>query len=234
MDGRARFAVLAAVVLPVVVVSCGSEGDPAARVMEECANQVTSEPGDTATSVADLPQLISWYDNPVALTGDVDAVERSVTVTDPIAISKNPAAIAAGTTLTIDLSSLCQVPELVALEEATVLGTLDNEQHLSIIAVVDADERLTPTTWQQSYDDVRALLGTVDRRSTLQALVERSVEDPTFAAPTEPDSYDAWLALPPDQRQLDPAATPPHVLEEFGVTAATIGFDMPGTASGCR
>lgn len=226
MDVRVRFAVLVVAVLPVAV-SCGAEGDPPARLVEECATQVTSEPGDTETSAANLPQLISWYDNPVALTGDVDAVERTITVTDPIAISKNPGAMAVGRKLTIELFSLCQVPELVELEEATVLGTLGSEQDLSIIAVVDADERLTPRTWQQSYDDVRALLGTGDRRSTLQSLVERSVEDPTFAAPSEPEPYDTWLALPPDQRQLDPAATPPRVLEEFGVTAATIRFDMP-------
>jgi hypothetical protein len=171
--------------------------------------------------------MISWKERPVALTGDVDAVQRTVTVTDLIAISTNPDSIAVGTTLTIDRFSMCQVPEIAQLEEVTVLGSVGTEQDLSIIALVDADQRLTPTTWQQSYDDARALLGTADRRSTLQALIERSVDDPTFAVPSEPDPYDAWLALPADQRQLDPAATPPRVLEEFGVTTVTIGFDMP-------
>ena len=171
--------------------------------------------------------MISWMARPVALTGDVDAAQHTITVTDPIAISTNPDSIAVGTTLTIDRFSLCKVPGIAQLEDVTVLGSLGTEQDLSVIAVVDEDQHLAPTTWQQSYDDVRALLDLVDRRSTLQALVERSVDDPTSAMPSEPDPYDAWHALPADQRQLDPAATPPRVLDEFAVTAVTIGFDMP-------
>ena len=226
MGGGVRFVALAVVALPVVV-SCGSEADPAAQLAQECADLVTSEPDDTETSAGTLPELISWMERPVALTGEVDAGQRTVTVTDLIAIGRDPDSVAVGTTLTIDRFSMCQVPEIARLDDVTVVGALGTEQDLSVIAVVDVDQRLTPTTWQQSYDDARALLGTVDRRSTLQALVEHSVDDPTFAVPPEPDPYDAWLALPADQRQLDPAATPPRVLEEFGVTTVTIGFDMP-------
>ena len=91
------------------------------RVALDCSEYVSPGPDDESSMPPTLPEVVAIYATPAAFSGAVDGQQRTITVTDVIAVANRPDALEVGATLEIDDPTVCAAPELLEMDEATIL-----------------------------------------------------------------------------------------------------------------